>query len=133
MNGAHDGQILESHLRRAVCPDLDAGMGPAQPDVGRGDGRHPNEVVSTRQERAKGCREWDVTTDSHPDSSCDHLLLGDEHLEIPLGVHLGEFFGVGGVAHLPVQDDHVRTAPDRLQGLAESHPRGNLVAYRIAG
>ena len=53
-----------------------------------------------------------VAAHAEPDRGGDQLLLGDEHLEVALGVRLRELVGVGGVADLAVERDHVgRAAP----------------------
>ena len=77
-----------------------------------GDGRHPDEVVGAGEERGEGGGEGDVPADGHADGGRDELLLGDEHLEVALGVRLGELLGVGGVAHLPVEGDDVAAGAD---------------------
>src|SRR3712207_7747112 len=65
--------------------------------------------------RSEAGGEGYVVAHVYPYSGGDHLLLGDEHLEVALGVLFGKLLGVGGVAHLAVEGDHVATggAEDR--------------------
>src|SRR4029077_18108389 len=58
-----------------------------------------------------------------------HLLLGDEHLEVPLGEGGRELRGVGGVAHLAVErDDLVVPRAQGDQRVAVGLAGGDLVA-----
>ena len=119
VHGPHHREVFQGHLRRAVGTDLDPGVGAAQADVRRGDGRHPDEVVGAGEERGEGGGEGDVPAHGQADGGRDELLLGDEHLEVALGIRLGELLGVGGVAHLAVEGDDIargrrsRPAPRR--------------------
>ncbi len=94
---------------------------------------HPDEVVGAAEERGEGGGEGDVPADGHPHGGGDELLLGDVHLEVALGIHLGELLGVGGVAHLPVEGDDVAAGADRGQRLAEGQPGGDFGAELVAG
>ena len=133
MHGAHHGEVFQGHLRGAVGADLGPGVGAAQPDAGLGDGGHPDEVVGAGEERGEGGRERHVSAHGHADGGGDELLLGDEHLEVTLGIGLGELLGVGGVAHLPIQGHHVAAGADRRERLAEGQPGGDLGTQLIAG
>ena len=133
MHGPHHREVFQGHLRGAVGTDLGPGVGAAQPDVRRGDGRHPDEVVGAGEERGEGGGEGDVSAHGHADGGGDELLLGDVHLEVALGMRLGELLGVGGVAHLPVEGDDVAAGADRGQRLAEGQPGGDLGTQLVAG
>ena len=96
------------------------------------DGGHPDEVVRAGEEGRERRGERDVVPDAEPDRRRDHLLLGDEHLEVAPGVRLGELHGVGGVADLTVEGHHPR--PVRAQGdqrVAVRLTGGDLLAQRV--
>ena len=107
VHGAEHGQVLQRHLGRAVGADLDPGVRPGQADAGPGDGRHPDEIIGPGEERGEGRRERPVAAHGDAHRGGDQLLLGDEHLEVPLGVGLGELIGERRVAHLAVHGHHV--------------------------
>ena len=66
-----------------------------------------------------------------PDRGGDQLLLGDEHLEVPLRVGLGEDLGVGRVRDLAVERDDVAAAvAERLERVAVRLARRDLLAQR---
>jgi len=95
MDRAQHGQVLQGHLGRAVRADLDPGVRADETDIGLGDGRDPDEIVGPGEKRREGGGEWPVAADGDPHRRRDQLLLGDVHLEIPLGVRLGELIGEG--------------------------------------
>ena len=97
------------------------------------DGRHPDEVVGPGEERGERGGERDVPADGQADRGGDELLLGDIHLEVPLGMRLGELLQVRGVVHLPVQGGDAAAGADRGQRLAEGQPGGDLGAQLVAG
>src|SRR5438270_2407819 len=70
-------------------------------------------------------------TDAHSDRRRDQLLLGDEHLEVSVGISPGELFRIRRVANLAVHRHHGLASADRLQGVAVSFARRNLVPFRI--
>ena len=84
---------------------------------------HADEVVGAREERGEGGRERPPAEHLHPDRGRHHLLLGDVHLEVPLGMRLGEDVGEGRVRDLAVERDHVAT---------RGAHRGERVAVRLA-
>jgi hypothetical protein len=96
-----------------------------------GDSRHPDEVVGAGEERSEGGREGDISADGHAHGGRDELLLGDEHLEVALGMRLGEVLRVGGVVHLPVQGDHVAAGANGSQRRTEGPPGGDLGARLV--
>src|ERR1700739_4519245 len=57
----------------------------------------PSAPISMRagEERRERGGKRPVTPDTHADRSRDHLLLGDEHLEIPRRMSLRELLGKG--------------------------------------
>ena len=73
-------------------------------------GGHPDEVVGAGEERGEGRGERPVAAHAQPHRRGDQLLLGDEHLEVAVGMGLGEQVGEGGVAHLAVERDDVAAA-----------------------
>jgi len=99
-----------------------------QADAGPGDGRHPDEVIGPGQERGEGGRERPVAAGGDADRGRDQLLLGDEHLEVALGVGLGELVGEGRVADLAVHGDHVGTDAERGQRVPVGLAGGHLLA-----
>ena len=68
-----------------------------------------------------------------PDRGGDQLLLGDEHLEVALGVGLGELVGEGRVADLAVHGHHVGADAQRGQRVAVGLAGGHLLAPLVAG
>ena len=133
MDGPHRGQVFQRHLRRAVLPDVDPGVGAAQADVGAADSGHAHEVVGPAQEGRESRREGNPLQDLETHGGGEHLLLGDVHLEEALRMGLLELLRVGGVAHLSVQRHHVaaRRSHSRegvAEGLARRHLRPRLVA-----
>ena len=81
-------KTCERHLRGSVGSDLHAGTGPAKRDVRLRDRCHPEEVVGPGEERGVRRGERDVASGAEPDPGGHQLLLGDEHLEVPLRVDL---------------------------------------------
>lgn len=69
------------------------------------DPRHPDEVVGTREERAKGRGEGNVLAHREPARRTEHQLLGYEGFEISLWRDLLERLGVRRVANLGIQHD----------------------------
>ena len=64
----------------------------------------------------------------------DHLLLGDVHLEVALGVGVAEVLAVGGVRHLAVKGHHVASrVPQGLQGGPVGLARGHFLAQLEGG
>ena len=61
-------------------------MGAAEHERRAAHGRHAREVVGTREERRERRGERPPADRLQPDRGGDHLLLGDVHLEVPLGV-----------------------------------------------
>jgi hypothetical protein len=68
-----------------------------RPEVDAGDVTHSDEVARPGQERSEGRRERLVAARGQPGRGGDHLLFGDEHLEVPVRVGVRELGGVGGV------------------------------------
>ena len=112
-----------AHLRRAVLADRDARVRAAERERRAADRRHAHEVVRAREERRERRRERPPADGLEPDRGGDHLLLGDVHLEVPLGVRLREDLGERRVRDLAVEGDDVGA------GRAE---RGERVAVRLA-
>ena len=121
------------HLRRAVRADLDPCMGAAQTDVRLGDGRHPDEVISARKEGGERGGEGHVLAHRHADRRGHQLLFGDEHLEVALGVHLGELLSVRGVPYFAVKNDDVGAGADCGQRLPKGQPGGDFGTELVAG
>jgi hypothetical protein len=113
VDGAERGEILQCHLGRSVRADLHSGVRSAQLDVRPGDAGHAQEVVAAAEECGEGGGERHVPADGQADRGGDQLLFGDEHLEEPVRVGGGELPGVGGVADLAVQDDHLGPGAER--------------------
>ena len=88
VDGAHHREVLERHLRRPVLADRDAGVRAAEPDVRPADRGHADEVVGAGQEGREGRGERHPAAHLQPDRGRDHLLLGDVHLEVALGMGL---------------------------------------------
>jgi hypothetical protein len=59
-------------------------------------------------ERGERGGERGVAADGQAGGGGDHLLFGDEHLEVPLQVGAGELEGEGGVLDLAVQRHDLR-------------------------
>ena len=68
-----------------------------------GDRAHPDEVVGAGEERGERGRERAVPAHGDPGRGGHQLLLGDEHLEVTVGVGVRELVGEGRVADLAVQ------------------------------
>ena len=128
---AHRGQVLERHLRRPVLADLDACVRADQPDVGLRDARHADEVVGAAEEGGEGRRERLVAAHAHPHRGRHQLLLGDPHLEEPIGVRLGELVGVSRVRDLAVHGDDLGHRAQGDQGIAVGLARGDLVVLLV--
>ena len=70
--------------------------------------------------------------DLHPHGGADHLLLGDVHLEVPLGVRLAEELGEGRVVDLAVERDDARVGgAEACERLAVGLPRRDLRALLV--
>ena len=121
MDGAHHGDVFEGHLGGPVLADGDAGVGAREPEIGAAYGRHPDKVVGPGEEGREGGGEGHVVSHAHAHRRGEHLLLGDEHLKVPLRVPFGEVGRVGGVADLAVEGDDV--VPGGTHGL-EGRPVG---------
>src|SRR5215203_7236102 len=105
-------------------------MRAAETDVGAGDRGHPDEVVGAREESGEAGGERDPVAYAHPHGRRDHLLLGDEHLEVASGKLLGELLGLGGVADLAVEGDYILPgAAQSFEGRAVGPAGRFLVSY----
>ena len=98
--------------------------------------RHAHEVVGAAQEGCEGRCERPPPAHLETDCRRDELLLGDVHLEEPVGMSLAEDLGEGRVRHLAVERDDV--APCRAHGgesfavrLACGHVAAELVAWEL--
>src|ERR687897_537995 len=108
-------------------------MRAGETDVGAGDRGHPDKVVGAREESGEAGGERDLVAYAHPHGRRDHLLLGDEHLEVAPGKLLGELLGLGRVTDLAVEgDDVLPGATQRLEGRAVG-PAGRLFVPDIPG
>src|SRR5215204_694438 len=105
-------------------------MRAGQTNVGAGDRGHPDKVVGAGEEGGEAEGERDPVAYAHSHRCRDHLLLGDEHLEVAPGKLLGEFLGLGGVADLAVEGDYILPgATQRLEGRAVGSAGRLLVSY----
>jgi tetratricopeptide (TPR) repeat protein len=135
VHGPHHRQVFQRHLRRPVGADLDPRVRPGQAQVHAGDRTHPDEIVGAGEERRERRRERAVPADGQPGGRGHQLLLGDEHLEVPLRVDVRELVRERRVAHLAVQHDDAVVArtegdervPVRLPG---RHLGADLVLRR---
>src|ERR671912_1960815 len=108
-------------------------MRAGQTNVGAGDRGHPDKVVGAREESGEAGGERDLVAYAHPHGRRDHLLLGDEHLEVAPGKLLGELLGLGRVTDLAVEgDDVLPGATQRLEGRAVG-PTGRLFVPDLPG
>ena len=108
VHGPHHREVLERHLGRAVLADRDAGVRAGRAPWSRpADRRHADEVVGAGEEGGEGRGERLPAPDLQADGGGDHLLLGDEHLEEPVGVGRLEDLRVGRVGDLAVERDDV--------------------------
>ena len=129
---AHHREVLEAHLRGTVLADRNAGVRTDQANLRARDRRHADEVVRAREERGEGRGERDEAHDLHAYSGSDHLLLGDVHLEEPLGRRLLEVLGMRRVRDLGVEDDHVFSCgSERGQRLAVRLSRRDRLGVRL--
>ena len=129
MDGAQHREVLERHLRRPVLADRDAGVRAAR--GGCSPARSPPCGRSRRRARGtpRTSRRTAPSRAPHPDRRGDHLLLGDEHLEVAVRVRLAEHLGVGRVADLGVERHHVAAArAERLERVAVGLARRLLLA-----
>ena len=134
MHGPDHRQVLQRHLGRAVGANLDAGVRAAKAKIGARDGTHADEVIGAGEKCRKGGGEGFISPDAESRCGGDELLLGDVHLEEPVGECLGEFVGVGRIADLTVQGNNggiVRT--ECCQSVAVSLSRSDLLALFVAG
>ena len=132
MDRAHHREILEAHLRWTVLADRDARVRTNEPDLRARDRRHADEVIRAREERGERRSERDEVDDLHPDGRSDHLLLGDVHLEEPLGRGLLEVLRMRGVRHLRVEhDDVLACGPERSQRFAIGLPCSDRLGVRL--
>ena len=127
----HRGKVFERHLRGPVLADFDPCVRADQANVGLRDAGHADDVVGAAEERRKGRGERLVAADAHPHRGRDQLLLGDPHLEEPLGVRLGELVRVRRVRHLRVHRHHLRDRGQREQRVAVGLAGGDLVLLRV--
>ena len=82
-------------------------MGPDHVDVGLGDDAHPEVVKGPGQEAGEGGDEGDGPVPAGgPHGGADQVLLADEALDEPGGVHLEHGLGKGGVLHVAVHGHH---------------------------
>jgi hypothetical protein len=87
------------------------------------------DVVGAGQERSERREAGSPPRRIQPDGGTDGELLGDVHLEEPIRELIGEVVEPGGVPHLGVEGDDVRSrTPDRGDRLAECVTGGDLVA-----
>ena len=128
---AHHGQVLQRHLGGAVGTDLHAGVRADQADAGPGDGGHPDEVVGPGKERGEGRGERPVAAHAETHRRGDQLLLGDVHLEVPLGMGLGELVGEGRVTDLTVHGDYIGARPERGERVPVGLAGGHLLAALV--
>ncbi len=127
MDGAEHREVLERHLRGPVLADRDAGVRADEAQPRTADRRHPHEVVGAREERGERRCERPEAADLESDRGGDHLLLGDEHLEVAVGMRLGEQLGECRVRHLAVERDDVGAfSAERRERLAVGPPGGDL-------
>ena len=104
-------------------------MRSAQPNCGTADRGHPHELERPSGERRE-CR-----GERHP-AACgesgrrgDHLLLGDEHLEVAVRECIAEQFGIRRVTGLGVQyDDVLASPPESDECLAVGQPGWDQLA-----
>ncbi len=131
-HGAHDREIFERHLRRAVFPDRDAGMRARQLHVDRGDARHPDEVRRSREKAGERGREGNRAARGQTHRHPDHDLLGDEVLEEAIREGLAESVAEGGVLDVRVERDDtlVHGANGRERG-APRLARGDEVTLLV--
>ena len=91
MDGAEGREVLERHLRRAVLADRDACMRAAELDRrARLIAAMRTKSYARREERGEGRGERLPAAHLEPNGCRDQLLLGDEHLEVALGVRLAK-------------------------------------------
>ncbi len=125
--------VLQTHPRRAGLAYRQPRVRAAQPYRGPADGGHPGELERAGCEGREGRRERGEAAGRESHGRRKHLLLGDEHLEIAVGMRHGEQFGVGGVVGLRVQHDDVVagiTKGDKSLTIGEpgGHDRAGFVA-----
>ena len=124
------GAICEGPSSPMEQPDV----GADQVDAGPADGGHAHEVVGPGEEGAEGGGVGHPAPHLDADGVGHHLLLGDEALDVAVGVGLAEDLGEGGVGHLAVEGDHV--APGVAQGgqgLAVDLAGGDGAAQLVGG
>ena len=107
MDGAHHRDVLERHLRRAVLADRHAGVRAGEAHRRAADRGHADEVVRAAEEGCERRGERAPAARLKPDGGRDHLLLGDVHLEVALGMRLREHLGERRVGDLAVEGDDV--------------------------
>ena len=107
---------------------------PDSADARPRDRRHADEVVGAREEgrERRGVRH--PAAHLQADGGGDHLLLGDEHLEVAVRVRLAEQLGVRRVGDLAVERDDVAAhRAERGQRLAVGLARRLLLAELPGG
>jgi hypothetical protein len=134
MHSPHHGQIFQRHLRWAVLADRDTRMGATETQVGLRDCSHANEIVSSAHESCERRGEGHIVPHAQSHRRGNHLLLGNEHLEVSLRICFGELDGEGRVADLAVERDYIRASgAEGLQSVAVCLARGFFVALLIRG
>ena len=109
-------------------------MGADEVQAGPADGGHAHEVVGPGQEGAEGGGVGHPAPHLDADGVGDHLLLGDEALDVAVGVGLAEDLGEGGVGDLAVEGDHVAPGvAEGGQGLAVDLAGGDGAAQLVDG
>ena len=97
------------------------------------DRRHADEVVRAAEERGERRGEGPPAARLEPDGGRDHLLLGDVHLEVALGMRLREHLGERRVGDLAVEGDDVAArGADRGERVAVRLARRHLLAELVA-
>jgi hypothetical protein len=108
MHRAHHREVFQAHLGGAVGADLDTGVRAHQAQIDTGDGAHPDEVIRPGPKGGERRGERPVAAHGQAGGGGHQLLLGDEHLEIPLRVGARELPSERGVADFPIQRHDLR-------------------------
>ena len=116
---AHDGQILQALMGRAVLTHGDARVGSADLDVEMGVGHAVADLLkgTSGGEHGEGGGYDGLTGGGKACGDTDHIALGDTAIKEAVGIRLGEIAGLGGFCQVGVQHHEIAVGAQLHKGL----------------
>ena len=121
-HGPHDGDVGNLLVGLAGIAGEQAGVGRANLHIQPGLRHHHPQLVQVAvdQEAGETAQPGHQTAGSHARGHSHHVLLGDAHLQKPLGPLQRHLVRLGGIGQIPVQHVDPLVLVDQLdQGVAE--------------